>query len=174
MRFFKSEKKSIKLSSRKRGVKMRKTLRNNRRVVKSAVDGGWEVKTDEAWEAYDFACEYMGKEAIDDAIVRAMGDEQLAECLAYVFRMHDFREWDERFDDDDYLSNSRSQIVSMTQQDAKREFKNNYGTFNDYWEMQEAWTQYVDDLVADGVISETQANKWGNPCTPETFKRWNK
>lgn len=42
------------------------------------------------------AVEHMGKETIDAAIVRCLGDEQLAQCLAYVFRMYDFREWSNR------------------------------------------------------------------------------
>ena len=67
-----------------------------KRVLKEAVNGGWEVKDDEAFEAYDFACDAMGKETVDDAIVRCLGKEQLASCLAYVFRQYDFREWEDR------------------------------------------------------------------------------
>ena len=67
-----------------------------KRVLKEAVNGGWEVKDDEAFEAYDFACDAMGKETVDDAIVRCLGREQLASCLAYVFRQYDFRDWENR------------------------------------------------------------------------------
>ena len=66
-----------------------------KRTLKEAEDYGWVVETDEAQEAYNFAVEHMGKETVDDAIIRAMGDAQLAEILAYVFRMYDFEEWNE-------------------------------------------------------------------------------
>lgn len=46
--------------------------------------------------------------------------------------------------------------------------------FNDYWAMQLAWTQFVDDLEMSDAISMKQQASWGNPCTPETFKRFNK
>ncbi len=66
-----------------------------RQSINEAVNGGWEVETNEAQEAYNLAVNVLGKETIDDAIIRAMGDTQLAEILAYVFRMYDFTEWEE-------------------------------------------------------------------------------
>ena len=67
-----------------------------KRVVTEAENGGWVVDSSEAQEAYDMAVEYMGKETIDDAIIRCLTSDHLAECLAYIFRMYDFREWGER------------------------------------------------------------------------------
>ncbi len=66
-----------------------------REAVVEAVNGGWEVDDNEARKAYEFAADTLGKETIDSAIIRAMSDNTLAEILAYVFRMYDFREWDE-------------------------------------------------------------------------------
>lgn len=66
-----------------------------RQTINEAVNGGWKVETGEAQEAYNLAVNILGKETIDDAIIRAMGDTQLAEILAYVFRMYDFTEWKE-------------------------------------------------------------------------------
>lgn len=62
-------------------------------ILKEAEDYGWVVENDEAREAYEMACEYMGKEYVDEAIIESLGTEQLAECLAFIFRMNDFREW---------------------------------------------------------------------------------
>lgn len=64
-------------------------------AVMEAVNGGWEVKDNEAETAYNLAVEKLGKEVIDNAIIRAMSNHVLAELLAYIFRMYDFREWDE-------------------------------------------------------------------------------
>lgn len=66
-----------------------------RNVVNEAVDGGWEVDDMEAGEAYEFACNQLGKESVDEQIINCLSSTQLAECLAFIFRMNDFREWDE-------------------------------------------------------------------------------
>lgn len=66
------------------------------RLLREAENYGWVVETSEAQEAYDMAVEYMGKETVDDAIIRCLGAEKLAECLAYIFRAYDFREWKDR------------------------------------------------------------------------------
>lgn len=55
---------------------------------------GWVVEDNDAHDAYDFACEYFGKETLDDQIVTALDSRELAECLAFIFRMNDFREWE--------------------------------------------------------------------------------
>ena len=48
-----------------------------------------------------------------------------------------------------------------------------YG-FNDYYEMQQAWTFFTDGLCRDGQITLRQFETWGNPCKRETFTRWHK
>ena len=86
-------KRKIKLTESKLKDIINETVK---RVVTEAEDYGWVVDSSEAQEAYDMAVEYMGKETIDDAIIRCLTSDQLAECLAYIFRMYDFREWGER------------------------------------------------------------------------------
>ena len=53
------------------------------------------------------------------------------------------------------------------------EFLQSMKPFYDYWNMQLAWTQFVDDLKMSDVITDKQRDNWGNPCRPETFKRFN-
>ena len=67
------------------------------RVINEAENGGWVVEASEAQEAYNLAVQEMGEETINAAIVRSLGDETLAQCLAYIFRQYDFREWGDRF-----------------------------------------------------------------------------
>lgn len=67
------------------------------RIIKEAENGGWVVDSSEAQEAYDLAAQEMGEETINSAIVRCLSDEILAQCLAYIFRQYDFREWQSRF-----------------------------------------------------------------------------
>jgi hypothetical protein len=66
------------------------------RVVNEAENGGWKVDSSEAEEAYNLAVEYMGESTINNAIIRCLSNDALADCLAYIFRMYDFREWGNR------------------------------------------------------------------------------
>lgn len=72
-----------------------KSACGKKKSVKAAVDGGWEVPDHLAHEAYDLAEEYFGTEDINQQIVDALSDTELAENLAFIFRMNDFREWDD-------------------------------------------------------------------------------
>ena len=85
-------------------VVMRLTDKELHRIVKESVDrvvqeaesGGWVVDSSEAEEAYNLAAEYMGENTINKAIIRCLSSDVLADSLAYIFRMYDFREWGNR------------------------------------------------------------------------------
>ena len=72
-----------------------------RRPIKAAESYGWVVESWEANDAYEMACESFGEEDVNAQIVGTLSSDELAECLAYLFRMWDFREWDERNEDDE-------------------------------------------------------------------------
>ena len=73
-----------------------KVTASKRRTVTAANSYGWVVENWEAWDAYNFALEHgWDEDDLNDQILKAIGDEELAECLAYIFRMNDFREWDD-------------------------------------------------------------------------------
>lgn len=80
------------IDKRKKNVK---SACGKKKSVKAAVDGGWEVPDHLAHEAYDLAEEYFGTDDINQQIVDALSDTELAENLAFIFRMNDFREWDD-------------------------------------------------------------------------------
>lgn len=67
-----------------------------KRALKEAENGGWVVENDEVNEAMEMAIQHFGEEYVNEAIVRTLGSEQIAESLAYLFRMWDFREWSNR------------------------------------------------------------------------------
>lgn len=68
------------------------------KILTEAENGGWVVDTTEAQEAYELAVRELGEETINSAIVRSLGDETLAQCLAYIFRQYDFRQWQSRYE----------------------------------------------------------------------------
>ena len=61
----------------------------------------------------------------------------------------------------------------MTFKKAVETFASIHNGFSDYWSMQFAWSCFTDGLCKDRVITQKQWQNWGNPCTPDTFKRWN-
>ena len=77
------------------------TKRKAKKPVTAAESYGWELDSADAWEAYEFACEYFGKENLDDQIVSGLSTDELAESLVYIFRMNDFNEWYEQNGEDD-------------------------------------------------------------------------
>ena len=87
---------------------IRLTQKDLRKIVKESVEnllneaesGGWVVDTMEAQEAYNMAAEEFGNDELNAAIVRCMGDEVLAQCLAYIFRQYDLRKWKSKYDVD--------------------------------------------------------------------------
>lgn len=62
----------------------------------------------------------------------------------------------------------------MTFKQAVDDFARENKPFGDYWSMQLAWTSYVDYLNREGIIKDWQRQNWSNPCTPETFKKFNR
>ncbi len=101
-------KKKIKITEGKLRGLIRKAIRNTlnevngcnlekddveKKSINEAEDYGWVVEDEDAQEAYEFACDYFGKEKMADDIVATLTNSQLAASLAYIFRMNDFREW---------------------------------------------------------------------------------
>ena len=68
------------------------------RILSEAESEGWVVDSSEAQEAYNLAVQELGEETINSAIVGCLGNEALAQCLAYIFRMYDFRKWKSKFE----------------------------------------------------------------------------
>ena len=68
--------------------------KTTKRPITAAESYGWVVNDWEAWDAYEFAREYF--DDLDEQIIGCMSSEELAACLAFLFRMNDFREWEER------------------------------------------------------------------------------
>ena len=78
----------------------------NKRNLREGESYGWVVENDQAWDALDMFTEVYGAEYTLDALARAMGTEELANNLAYIFRMHDFREFYNDEDEEDDLDES--------------------------------------------------------------------
>lgn len=74
---------------------------SRRKGLKEAESYGWEVPDDMANEAYEFACEYFGKDEMNQQIINCISNEELASCLAFLFRNWDFREWNEYLEGND-------------------------------------------------------------------------
>lgn len=84
------------LSSKKKNFS--KKAKMNKKAGESY---GWVVEPDDAWEKLWLFAEAFGEKETLDALARAMGDDELSDNLAYIFRMYDFREGCSDYDDDE-------------------------------------------------------------------------
>ncbi|MBO7212352.1 MAG: hypothetical protein J6V44_15300 [Methanobrevibacter sp.] len=59
---------------------------------------GWVVDDSEAYDAYDFAIDsgWWTKEQLNQDIVDCISSKELAECLAFIFRNAEFKDWENR------------------------------------------------------------------------------
>lgn len=78
--------------------------------VKAGESYGWYVDPSEAWDKLQLWVDAVGAEQALDDIAKAMGTDELSECLAFIFRNNDFRESlsEEEYDeetDEDYIGN---------------------------------------------------------------------
>lgn len=172
---------------------------NRRKSINAAESYGWVVEDYEAWDAYEFACEYFGKEDLDDQIVTSLSSEELASSLAFIFRMNEFREWDERNDDsdDEDIEESRKlsgrKSIKSSKRNTRRPVKaaritTDFSNFKpwsgavDTWNELEKWDKidlleqilddtYYNEEAGEAVLSETELNDllW---FEPETVYEW--
>ena len=75
---------------------VRNIVKNSvKRIINEAESGGWVVETEDIGRAMQLGIEYFGEDEFNRKIVRALGhSDALAQAIAYIFRMHDVREWD--------------------------------------------------------------------------------
>ncbi len=73
---------------------------------------------DDAWDMYEHAKEVMGESELFNNLTQAAGHDELAEDLAFIFRMEDFRQWD-KYDnnDDEEIESSRRISSSQSETD---------------------------------------------------------
>jgi len=88
-------KKQIKLTKSQLTEMVKNSLMEYAKHLNEAESEGWVVETDEAEDAYKLAVQEWGEEETNAMIVRCLGYTALSECLAYIFRMNDFRKWSE-------------------------------------------------------------------------------
>ena len=69
---------------------VRESIKN---IIKEGESYGWVVESSEAQEAYEFACDQLGKEYVDESIVSCLSSDELADNLAFLFRNWDFTDW---------------------------------------------------------------------------------
>ena len=154
-----------------------KSACGKKKSVKAAVDGGWEVPDHLAHEAYDLAEEYFGTEDINQQIVDALSDTELAENLAFIFRMNDFREWDDYLEenypededdeDDEDIEESvrakRKRAIRASKKSVKR-FKVNASTGKVSYKRRNRVTASNGNEIVDNLLYLTH-NMWFEPMS---------
>lgn len=79
-----------------------------------------DIWSDNAWDAYDIALEYLGAEGLCEALAKAMGTDALADNLKYIFRTNEipFEEDDEDEDDEEYDESLKRPVKEAIDLDA--------------------------------------------------------
>lgn len=172
-----------------------------KKSVKAAESYGWVVEENEAWDAYDFAIEsgWWDEAQLDSDIVHTLSVDELASSLAYIFRMNEFREWEERNDSDEdeieesVRSKGRRPVKASKRRTRKsvkaaRVYRDGLGGYQPWSGAVDTWNKleefgkidaleaaidelYYDESAGEGVINETQLNDllW---FEPETVYEW--
>ena len=76
-------------------------VKKNRQIRESYSD----IDSNNVWDAYDIALEYLGAEELCGSLAKAMGTDALEENLKYIFRT-----WDIPFGDDVYEESVRRSV----------------------------------------------------------------
>ena len=71
-----------------------------------------DIWSDNAWDAYDIAIEYLGADELCEALAKAMGTDALADNLKYIFRMYEIPFDEEEEDFDESFRRRRSRRIS--------------------------------------------------------------
>ena len=104
-----------------------KSACKSKKPVKAAESYGWVVEDWEAAEAYEFAINsgWWDEASLNDEIVNCISGEELASCLAYIFRMNDFQEWNERNEDSDEDEDIEESVRAKGRKSVKASRKTN-------------------------------------------------
>lgn len=168
-----------------------------KKSVTAAESYGWVVEDHQAWEAYEFACDYFGKEYLDDQIVSGLSSEELAASLAFIFRMNEFREWEDYIngdgeDDEDEVKESvrckgRKSVTAAKRPVTAMRITKDFSEFQPWSGAVDTWNTLMEydklDLFeqildttfinneGEGIMDETELNDllW---FEPETVYEW--
>ena len=84
-----------------------------------------DIWSDNAWDAYDIALEYLGADGLCEALAKAMGTDALADNLKYIFRTNEIP-FDEDDDEDENFDEScgRKSKKRKCKKSVKESFEN--------------------------------------------------
>lgn len=134
-----------------------------------------DIWSDNAWDAYDIAMEYLGAEGLCEALAKAMGTDALADNLKYIFRVNeipfdeDEEELSESFNNDDKYEEAQNYIdngmttwreifqdcleISRTDKELYQSMIDQYGSITEY--AKAIYSAVQDILENDTVLDET-------------------
>lgn len=118
------------------------------KLIKEAESYGWVVDDWKAQEAYDMFCDYIGKEEANEAIVGCLGNEELAACLAYLFRMYEFRELEESQEESEDEDEEFDEGCGRKKKKSKKQVKESQASSAAYYDFQEflgKLEEFIDD-----------------------------
>lgn len=83
---------------------------------------GWVVNSEDAWNKLMLWEETVGAEQALRDVAKAIGDEELSECLAYIFRMNDFKQGCSDTDEDSDVESSKKENIEKKADEELKQF----------------------------------------------------
>ena len=83
---------------------------------------GWVVNSEDAWNKLMLWEETVGAEQALRDVAKAIGDEELSECLAYIFRMNDFKQGCSDTDEDSDVESSKKENINKKADEELKQF----------------------------------------------------
>lgn len=159
---------------------------SKKRSVKESYSDIW---SDNAWDAYDIAMEYLGAEGLCEALAKAMGTDELANNLKYIFRVNEIPFMDDEDEDEEEFDESCGRKSKKSKKSKKKSMKeaNVRGNFHGIPDMKFVWynTQSDPGVIYDGkyfnanVIDDTLYSMYREYCDEfgviddqEGFDQW--
>lgn len=83
---------------------------------------GWVVNSEDAWDKLMLWEETVGAEQALRDLAKSMGDEELSDNLAYIFRMNDFKEGCSDADEDSYVESAKKENIEKQADEELKQF----------------------------------------------------
>lgn len=83
---------------------------------------GWVVNSEDAWDKLMLWEETVGAEQALRDLAKSMGDEELSDNLAYIFRMNDFKEGCSDADEDSYVESAKKENIEKKAEEELKQF----------------------------------------------------
>lgn len=128
---------------------------SKKRSVKESYSDIW---SDNAWDAYDIAMEYLGAEGLCEALAEAIGTDALADNLKYIFRVNGIPF--EEDEDEEEFDESCGRKSKKSKKSKKKSMKESQTSSTAYYDFQEFLGKLKDFVDDNNILFDVKGTKF--------------